>query len=91
MPTYADNVMNGAPMTDPETIPWATRSGPGSLSLEVRPWQAGVYFVRLDADDGRIGFAPFVVRRADLGRAEPSRRRATDEHVAGLQLPRRGR
>ena len=62
VPTYADNVMNGAPMTDPETVLWTTRSGPGSLSLEVRPWQPGLYFVRLDADDGRIGFAPFVVR-----------------------------
>jgi hypothetical protein len=62
VPTYADNVMNGAPMTDPETVPWLDRSGPGSISLEIRPWQPGLYFVRLDADDGRVGFAPFVVR-----------------------------
>jgi hypothetical protein len=62
VPTYADNVMNGAPMTDPETVPWPTRDGPGALTLEVRPWQPGLYFVRFDADDGRVGFAPFVVR-----------------------------
>ncbi len=62
VPTYADNIMNGAPMTDPETVPWPTRDGPSSLSVEIRTWQPGLYFVRLDADDGRVGFAPFIVR-----------------------------
>jgi hypothetical protein len=62
VPTYADNVMHGAPMTDPETVPWTERSGPGTLSLEVRPWQPGLYFARLEANDGRVGFAPFIVR-----------------------------
>ena len=69
VPTYADNVMNGAPMTDPVTVPWPTRDGPGSLTLEVQPWQSGLYYVRFDADDGRIGFAPFVVRPPVWGAA----------------------
>lgn len=62
VPTYADNVMHGAPMTDPETVPWTTRDGPGTLSFDVRPWQPGLYFARLQANDGRVGFAPFIVR-----------------------------
>ena len=62
VPTYADNLMNGAPMTDPETVPWPNQSGAGSLTLEVRPWQSGLYYVRIDTDDGRVGFAPFIVR-----------------------------
>ena len=37
VPTFADNVMNGAPMTDPETVPWPTREMRSSSAS----WRSG--------------------------------------------------
>ena len=50
-----------------------------------------VYFVKLTANDGRVGYAPFVVRPTTLGERSRVAGRDADEHVAGLQLPRRRR
>ena len=69
VPTYADNLMNGVPVADPVTVPWPTRSGPGALELQVGTWASGLYFVKLAADDGRLGFAPFIVRPPVWGAA----------------------
>jgi hypothetical protein len=62
VPTYSDTLMNGVPVADPVTIPWTARSGPASISVDVGAWASGLYFVKLAADDGRLGFAPFIVR-----------------------------
>jgi hypothetical protein len=32
------------------------------LELEVRDWRSGLYYARLRARDGRVGFAPLIVR-----------------------------
>lgn len=66
-PTHSDTVMNGVPVNEPVTIPWNARHRRATLNFAVGPWPTGVYFVKLTANDGRIGFAPFVVRPADLG------------------------
>jgi len=39
------------------------------VAVRVGPWASGLYFARLTARDGRIGFALFVVRPARLGAA----------------------
>ena len=89
--THSDTLMNGVPVNQPVTIPWSARHRRATLNFAIGPWPTGVYFVKLTANDRRIGFAPFIVRPTVLGEHEPCRRRDADEHVAGLQLPRRRR
>ena len=38
-----------------------------SIMLRVGYWPSGLYFARLTATDGRVGFAPFVLRPRRLG------------------------
>jgi len=66
-PTHSDTIMNGVPVNEPVTIPWSARHRRATLNYAVGPWPSGVYFVKLTADDGRIGYAPFVVRPTVLG------------------------
>ena len=65
--THSDSLMNGVPVTAPVTIPWSARHRRATLNYAVGPWATGVYFVKLTAKDGRIGYAPFVVRPTTLG------------------------
>ena len=37
------------------------------IPVRIGHWESGLYFARLTAADGRIGFAPFVIRPAHLG------------------------
>ena len=67
VPTYNDTLMNGVPMTEPVNVVWSSPDRPGVVSVPIGAWASGVYFARLTADDGRIGFAPFVLRPAQLG------------------------
>ncbi|MBA2383973.1 MAG: hypothetical protein H0V68_04830 [Actinobacteria bacterium] len=60
--TFSDSLMNGVPVNQPVTIPWSARSRTATLNFAIGPWPTGVYFVKLTANDGRIGFAPFVIR-----------------------------
>jgi len=63
MPTYANDLMNGVPVGNPVTIDWRGNvNAPASFGLPVGDWPSGVYFVRLQSDDGRLGFAPFILR-----------------------------
>jgi hypothetical protein len=66
--TEARNVMNGVPVTDPLVLPWQRwRSTPHRVRLRIPALPSGVYFAQLTAADGRIGYAPFVVRPPRLG------------------------
>lgn len=67
VPTYNDTLMNGVPMTEPVDVGWSSLDRPGAISVPIGEWPSGVYFAKLTADDGRIGFAPFVLRPAQLG------------------------
>jgi hypothetical protein len=68
VPTWRNDELNGIPVTDPVTIPWEPRqNGPGRIRVRVGDWPSGLYYARLEADDGRVGFAPFIVRPARLG------------------------
>jgi hypothetical protein len=63
--TRADDVMLGTSVTPPRTL---AHVDPGqSLSVRIGRWPSGLYFARLRAS-GRVGYAPFVVRPARLGR-----------------------
>lgn len=64
----ADNVMTGVPVGDPTTVDWSPyRNVPGTVSVPLGALASGVYYAELTAADGRIGYAPFVVRPAEPG------------------------
>lgn len=65
-PTYANDLVNGVAVTEPATIDWTRHADrPAAIGVRVGDeWPSGVYFARLDADDGRSGFAPLIVRPA---------------------------
>lgn len=66
VPTYANNQINGVAVGDPIVVDWtAHANAPAPIVLDIgADWPSGVYAARLDADDGRVGFAPLVVRPA---------------------------
>jgi len=59
--TYGYNEMQGVPVTRERAV------GAGVVRIAIGNWPSGLYFARLEAKDGRAGFAPFVVRPRDLG------------------------
>jgi hypothetical protein len=63
--TFGYSEMQGVAVTSPRHV------GAGSkgrvLSVAVGNWRSGLYFARLTSSDGRIGFAPIVVRPQRLG------------------------
>ncbi len=58
--------MNGVGVTRPRTVGGVRRGR--RVAVRIGPWPSGLYFARLEAADGRIGFAPFVVRPSRLGK-----------------------
>ncbi|HZQ81821.1 MAG TPA: N,N-dimethylformamidase beta subunit family domain-containing protein [Gaiellaceae bacterium] len=64
VPTYANDLVNGVAVGAPIEVDWtAHTNAPAPIVLATDPsWQSGVYFAQLTADDGRIGFAPVIVR-----------------------------
>jgi len=68
--TYADNLLDGIPVTQPLAIQWARyRDAPHSITVAIGDWPSGLYYARLTAADGTIGYAPFVVLPAVPGAA----------------------
>jgi hypothetical protein len=67
-PTIGNNELEGVPVTA------AWRVGPKrageAVSIRLGVWPSGLYFARLRASDGRVGFAPFVLRPRWLGHAD---------------------
>jgi hypothetical protein len=56
------------PLTPPAVLAWAGhRNAPGTFRIEIGDWPSGLYFARITARDGRVGYAPFVVRPRKLG------------------------
>jgi hypothetical protein len=67
-PTFKNDEMNGIEVTGQSVVDWRhQRDEPGVLKVGIGEWPSGVYFARLGADDGRVGFAPFIIRPARLG------------------------
>ncbi len=63
--TRSSSTMNGVPVTRARSI--GDSPGRRVVSLAIGDWPSGLYFARLRAADGRVGFAPFVVRPRRLG------------------------
>jgi hypothetical protein len=60
--------MTGVPVSEPVTLDWRRKGvKPHLVKFAIGEWPFGVYFARLTADDGRVGFAPFVLRPRALG------------------------
>lgn len=75
--TYANDEMNGAPVTAPATIDRGDRRDRARrLRIWVGDWPSGLYFAKLTGSDARAGYAPFVVRPRRLG-----------EHRVAVVLP----
>jgi N,N-dimethylformamidase beta subunit-like, C-terminal len=72
--TTSPLTMNGVPVTRERRAGSSVRRR--TLDIEIGAWQSGLYFARLRATDGRVGFAPFVVRPRRLG-----------EHRVAVVLP----
>ena len=61
--------MTGLQMGEPVSMDWTgKRTAPRTVSVQAGlSWPPGLYVARVETDDGRIGFAPFVLRPATLG------------------------
>jgi hypothetical protein len=67
--TYADNQFAGVEVDQgPTTLDWTQwRSREHTVDFHVPDVPSGLYYVQLGGPDGRIGYAPFVVRPTTLG------------------------
>jgi hypothetical protein len=72
--TTTDTEMNGVPVTSARQV--GSKPGRRTLKVAVGNWPSGLYFARLDASDGRVGFAPFVMSPRRIG-----------EHRVAVVLP----
>jgi hypothetical protein len=72
--TRGDLTMNGVPVTPTRFV--GSSTGARTVLVRVGAWPSGLYFARLRSADGRVGFAPFVVRPRRLG-----------EHRVAVVLP----
>jgi hypothetical protein len=65
-PTYANDEIKGVPVGAPASLDWSRNGGaPAPIPLQVgADWPSGVYAAQITADDGRVGYAPLVVRPA---------------------------
>lgn len=72
--TRANNVLNGVPVTQKRRLA-SVRAG-RTLTFRVGRWPSGLYFARLTAPRGRVGYAPFVIGPSSLG-----------EHPVAVVLP----
>ena len=67
-PSSTPDVLTGTPVTDAQQIDWSSHEdAPAAIRLLIGDWPSGLYYAELAATDGRIGYAPFVVRPATLG------------------------
>jgi N,N-dimethylformamidase beta subunit-like protein len=69
-PSVRDPRTSGQAMTSAARVDWsAHRNAPAQIQF-VRPgdWPSGLYFLRITAADGRVGYAPLIVRPRLLGR-----------------------
>jgi hypothetical protein len=68
-PSEQDVRTSGLAKTGPIRIDWSAHRNAPALLRVVRAgdWPSGLYFVRATAADGRVGYAPFIVRPRRLG------------------------
>jgi hypothetical protein len=55
--------LTGLEMSAPVHVDWSgKRFGPRAIRVQSGTWPSGLYAAKLETDDGRVGFAPFVLR-----------------------------
>jgi len=65
---YRNDELHGVPAGDEMSLDWTHhRSHRSVLRLRVPSGPSGLYYARLESHDGRLGFAPFVLRPSTLG------------------------
>jgi N,N-dimethylformamidase beta subunit-like, C-terminal len=66
--TERKDELNGVPRGESVPIDWTgKRSGPVTITVQSGGWAPGFYAARLTSDDGRVGFAPFILRSPETG------------------------
>lgn len=66
--TDRNDEMRGVPVGAAVTIDWRRNRGQATtIAVPGGPWISGVYAAKLTTDDGRVGFAPVVIRPPTLG------------------------
>jgi hypothetical protein len=65
--TADNNSVSGTVVEQLPSVAWTHRHRPHNLEVPIGKWPSGVYFARVTAGDGRVGYAPFVVRPARPG------------------------
>lgn len=73
-PTVGNVTMHGVAVTRRSRV--GVSNGRLIVPVSIGDWASGLYFARLEAADGRVGFAPLVVRPTRLG-----------EHRVAIVLP----
>jgi hypothetical protein len=64
-PVRAQDVMLGTAVTSPR---WIRAAEPGrAVRIRIGEWPSGLYFAKLVARGGKVGYAPFVLRPRVLG------------------------
>jgi len=68
-PGELDPKTSGIAMTAPLRLSWARRRNAPRIVRFVRAgdWPSGLYFLRAEATDGRVSYAPFIVRPSRFG------------------------
>jgi N,N-dimethylformamidase beta subunit-like, C-terminal len=68
-PSEQDVKTSSLAMTGPIRVDWRAHRDHPALLRVVRAgeWPSGLYFVRATSADGRVGYAPFIVRPRQLG------------------------
>jgi hypothetical protein len=68
-PSEQDVKTSGLAKTGPIRVDWRAHRDEPALLRVVRAgdWPSGLYFLRATATDGRVGYAPFIVRPRRLG------------------------
>lgn len=67
---YTDRTdeMRGLPIGPPLSYGWKrNRSAPATITVTPGAWVSGVYAAKLTTEDGRLGFAPLILRPPTLG------------------------
>jgi hypothetical protein len=67
-PSRRGDEIVGLEMGDPVSLDWTgKRSSRRTIVLQTGEWPSGLYAARLATPDGRVGFAPFVLRATEPG------------------------
>jgi len=85
-PVRPQDAMLGTAVTSARLI--GTVSPGRAIQIRIGEWPSGLYFAKLLARGGKVGYAPFVLRPRTLGEHRVAVV-LSDDDVAGLQLPRR--